>query len=957
MAAVDEIAIKLGINVGNFKAALADAGAGVKKFKKEGEAGGDGFTKSLSRARETIGAFKAALAGAGIVGILKGLTDAAVTFANEYKGAFDDSVAATLRLKESQQDIGSVIKNVTGRIGVELIGAMDKFGTAVGAMVYGVDAASDALLATDEAARKAFDAARAKPLTDALEKLAKLRRDTSLAEADGVERVNILTGEYVKLLEEQSRLKEGTLEHTKKTIEVETAGAALRKADADLQKKLAADLGKIADEEFKTAEKRRQDIALSAEKEAELFELRKKSAEEAAKQGKTDLNIITLQNQQILAQMEIAKLRAKLTESLTPAEQEMLAKLQEQSAEIQKQITQKQALLAASNNRSPVEEQLLEQLKAQAAAIETQIAGLEARSGVTSNFTEAESVFLRQLEQQAVAIASQIELLRTRAGTTQNLSPSEQKLLEQLQAQEKAYTVLIAKMKERAGTSQAQTDEEVKYLAALKESAATLAEQIAQMKIRSTAAAGLSESEARILAGWQAQKLALTEQIEELQRRANSSGGISEAEAEILATWQRENTVLDAQILSMTKRATATGGLAGEEAEVLLQFEAQQKALITQIAVMEQRKKATNDQKAADASRLATLQEGVKATEAQITAITKGTTAVVIQQQATEKMTKAEKERAETLELQSKARRLNVELTELEAKIQREGVNPATAAQLKLIQANIAETEKQLGQRAKITLGFKEDLELFTLQTKAAGTLTAQEKARLAVLEDQVKLKRIQIEIETLYGKLMNGTITPAEEKRLGELVKQQKVLETQIANKGAIAAATTNQQLPAEQAVTSEMERQLQIADELLAREKQIQASRQTSVTNVGSEQNLSDVQLRGLITKLGRDIEAIKASQFGLARATPEQIMLQLNLDAAKAELAKRAEFLRALQVFSAEKVETRFAPDEFARLSNLINPDLQKQGAQAPIATFEGLRKVFPEQFRDIRNPPPR
>ena len=37
MAAVDEIAVKLGIKTGDLKAALADAGSTVKKFKKDAE--------------------------------------------------------------------------------------------------------------------------------------------------------------------------------------------------------------------------------------------------------------------------------------------------------------------------------------------------------------------------------------------------------------------------------------------------------------------------------------------------------------------------------------------------------------------------------------------------------------------------------------------------------------------------------------------------------------------------------------------------------------------------------------------------------------------------------------------------------------------------------------------------------------------------------------------------------
>jgi len=436
----DEIAIKLGINVGDFKAALADAGAAVKKLKSEGEGGLDGFSKSMQGAQKTLNTFKQVLAGAGIVGIVKGLTDAGVEFAQNWKGGFDDAVAATLRLKASQSDLGSIVKNTTGRIGVELVSAMEKFGIAVGSLIFGTEAASDALTKLDEESRKAFDEARLAKITAAEQKLAAVRAEA----AGGVTKLNFLLGEQNRLTEERSKFEKGSAEFITKTAEIEAKRLELTKELTSQSQQAEANAKKAADERDKAekdaADARRRGFEETAANYNKLAEL-------LSKQRDSHLEQLTLSERQNQLLKDEAQLEGELAD-LEEGSAEFNEKFNElldtrgklrktESDAIKTNIEIAKLLLIPEDKRTEVQKEHLKLLTGETTERQQAIELQNLLQRGVENLTEDEknrvavlSGATRELEKQTNEIAKQAaaqeELLRTRGvrqeGNVENLS-------------------------------------------------------------------------------------------------------------------------------------------------------------------------------------------------------------------------------------------------------------------------------------------------------------------------------------------------------------------------------------------------------------------------------------------------------------------------------------------------------------------------------------------------------
>ncbi len=1004
----DEIAVKLGINVGDFKAALADAGAAVKKLKKEGD--DPDFFGSFKTAKKAVNDLRDLFVGGAIGRAVVDFFQTAIDAANKSTDATDKNAAAVRDFARGLDEI----KGVGANVAVATVGFFNRIGSAIGdglvilrafgqGQLEGAKNAVAGLKQVEETARAAEEVesrlaavrkkfgAEYQQITKDLADSEKKKQEQQLQGLTVYETEANLTKQVAALREklnagdlQQIDRRRLTLQLAQTQLELDKTNLQVRKDRAAAEKKAAEDEQKAIEEFTKASEERRKQQSLSADLEAQLFELRKKAAAAAATQGQTDLSIQQLQTKQLFEQMEIAKARAKATRELTPAEQENLAQLVRQSVELNQQITQKKALLAASNNRQPAEDKLLATLQAQAERIDTQIKGLEARSGVTSNFTAAEAVFLGQLEKQKRAIFEQIALLEERAKVPNTLTKEEEALLRPLLEQGKVYTFLIEKIKERKGSGAAQTAEELEYLDALKKSSATLANQIEQLRTRNNASSGLTETEAKTLAGWEAQSARLREQIDILRERQNSSGGISEIEAATLATWERENSVLTEQIARMRDRQTATGNLAGIENAVLLQWEAQQKALAGQIETMRTRKAVTEEQRAADQARLASLLEAARATEAQILKQKEGGVIIQANAEATVKMTAAEKERLELLGLLKARQELIFEQKRLEEKIQKEGINPDLADALKIVTATIAENDKQIAQRQKISLGIKEDLELFVLQSKNVAALTESERIRLDVLTLVSKEKRLQIEIETLHGKLMEGTITPQEKEKLARLINQTDEIRKQIAAKQELAKVVTNQVTPAEEGVTVEYDGQIfkvgqlidaktrlaattagvvlgseeritaELAEQLRIAE-QIRKSRSITVTTTGDIGTLDDSALRELNASIKKQLAFLEASSLTQRQDTAEEAILRAQVLAIQKEMDKRREFERAIDLLGSGKTQVMFGQAEFNRLQQLWNPDAQNQTAAGINKISNILEKTFPEAARTVRNLP--
>lgn len=92
----------------------------------------------------------------------------------------------------------------------------------------------------------------------------------------------------------------------------------------------------------------------------------------------------------------------------------------------------------------------------------------------------------------------------------------------------------------------------------------------------------------------------------------------------------------------------------------------------------------------------------------------------------------------------------------------------------------VEELDKADADAAKaLMLSNNEMLELVSLQQKKSQGLNESETKRIAILEQQVKLKKIQVEVDEI---LSDGEITGAESKRLAILQQQKTQIEAQIA-------------------------------------------------------------------------------------------------------------------------------------------------------------------------------
>ncbi len=272
-------------------------------------------------------------------------------------------------------------------------------------------------------------------------------------------------------------------------------------------------------------------------------------------------------------------------------------------------------------------------------------------------------------------------------------------------------------------------------------------------------------------------------------------------------------------------------------------------------------------------------------------------------------------------------------------------------------------------QAKRKALSLDQERELFTLQSKRADTLTRADRERLAILQLQTQQKDKQVDIGDLLEKSIVQELTPAEKARLAELIKQDQKLQDQLDNKAKLTAATARAQLAAEQAITAEIKRQAdeeaKAAADKLKQAQALEDFYKHSITQKGDVRNLSDTQLDQLVQNLKKSIAPIAAADaayFGVGNPlsgnykSVEQTLLQENLTAALKEMNLRLQFKQTASFFGGDTAERNFAPDDFARLSQLFNPDQQKKdstnlSALAVIAanTFTDAAKNAPTPIR--------
>jgi hypothetical protein len=212
--------------------------------------------------------------------------------------------------------------------------------------------------------------------------------------------------------------------------------------------------------------------------------------------------------------------------------------------------------------------------------------------------------------------------------------------------------------------------------------------------------------------------------------------------------------------------------------------------------------------------------------------------------------------------------------------------------------------------------------EIAGLLLKGEENLTEEESERLKLLTGQTTKLQQQAEIQMLLDKGV-ANLTETEKKRLAVLTGQTDQLKTQKV-----------------------------VVDSFIAAWKGFSMS----LGNKGDIRNLSDTQLSTLANKLQRQLADVslqgQQNPFYDAEFDPMAQSTRLNLEDVKKEIALRAGFQSTVSKFGQNYAEAAYAPDDFSRLLQYLDPDQAKQQAAdtATIATV--LKNVFPKAASNTR-----
>lgn len=379
MAAVDEIAIKLGVKTGDLKAALSDAGASIKKFKKEGESHeGDGLLENIKKQTHGLKELHHLLAGGVIATAVKEFFALAIEGAKESTDATDQNAAAVREFAKGLENS----KHVMTTIAVTTIGTFNRLGSAIGDVVnitasflkngtQGFEVwakTADAVAATgkaaDEAEKRLADLRKKHgeeflAITKELADVAQRSHEQQLKGLDVYETERNLFLELANI-RAKIRAYDGdalgmrklVLELAKTQLAADDATLNVKKAQVEVQKKMAEDAHKLGeqmkkdqDERIKEAEDLSAKETLGAEQDIELFKLRTKNADLLTAGEHARLKVLEEQLVQKKLQVELDELHDKLIRgSITTAEKARLGELIKQLETIEKQKALKEAI-------------------------------------------------------------------------------------------------------------------------------------------------------------------------------------------------------------------------------------------------------------------------------------------------------------------------------------------------------------------------------------------------------------------------------------------------------------------------------------------------------------------------------------------------------------------------------------------------------------------------------------
>jgi hypothetical protein len=371
----EEIAIRLGVKTGDLKAALADAGSDIKRFKKSGESGDDGLLKSIKDSTRSLRDFREIFLGGALANAVKGFFSLAIESANASSDATDRNAARVREFGKSLEEA----RGWAGKVAVAVIGFFNGIGEKIGDLqnmqlafyrdgLAGVKEyqrqqaeVTATAKAAEEAERRVADlrkrygnelVAISKEIATLTDKLAEGRQKalTPLQQEQDLltravhlqDQLNAYDGEIIGKRRIQLEIARNALDLQEATQNRKKEEARLEREMADERKKNAEEIRKEEDEAVKRIQDRQKERALSKADEIELFTLQKKNRDTLTKAEKERLAVLELQKKEKLIQVQLDELSVKIiTNEMTPADQKRLAELIKQQDAIRKQLEQK----------------------------------------------------------------------------------------------------------------------------------------------------------------------------------------------------------------------------------------------------------------------------------------------------------------------------------------------------------------------------------------------------------------------------------------------------------------------------------------------------------------------------------------------------------------------------------------------------------------------------------------
>ncbi len=346
---VDEIAIKLGIQKGDLKAALADSNAEIKAFGEHGSHDVGALTEAIHETHKAMRLFHQFLMAGGLVEAFKEIFEKGISYAEKHKDLMDENTQATRRfgetLKTDSDLIGSLLNQVIGFAAR----AGEGWAELYTAITIGSEKAHNAQEINEAAEENLKKLAEARK--DTIKEIARLTDEAAAKEVERgwadfealgiMEKMELLEGAIVEGLEKASHLEEQSLEFQKTKRDVLEYQSKLIKLAAEDEKETAKRQEEAVKKEFDDITKLHEK-QIKNTKEAAILLL--KGKENLTAVEKEQLKLLQGQTTEAAQQVETQALYQKLLEgTILPGEKERLKVLVGQTDEAKKQHAEAQA--------------------------------------------------------------------------------------------------------------------------------------------------------------------------------------------------------------------------------------------------------------------------------------------------------------------------------------------------------------------------------------------------------------------------------------------------------------------------------------------------------------------------------------------------------------------------------------------------------------------------------------